>query len=498
MKTNNSAAKTQRSRHCGISVSINHPNHINDTNARNRRETEESKCQLTDADIQQEIKQYVEKVKTKLSPEETRKLNVMKKTSHCNDETRNLFKLKLYNFDLGKAVRYYNTDEFCINYCINQNHKNGCKKTKCRFKHSASINLHSAIWGTKERQDYEMAKLLCVYFMFTGDANAQLFNCYGELHRRIGQTRQDETKAEKFYLKALDLDPNNSYFNNNFGVFLSHTSKNEERRAEYYYERALKADPKCANTHYSFAWYLQHKQQKHNLSLQHCDKALGIKSNMAKYHYLKAQVLKSLNRVGDAVEEISVALKQNEKDHSMSKKDVQFAKKLRDDAMEDSTVADKISGNDGDQLQFQSQPDFDMFRNKIVSFILGMDNKNLNSPDVVAFIEGMDNKNLNSSVAFTRLVNFATKLNRQCVGSRAPSSVAMQNNFDDYHNFGGMGGQHMADDLNQSINNDDYYNDVNENQYRQQDYYEQYHHDEYVAPSINTSDVESKDVVLLR
>ena len=43
-----------------------------------------------------------------------------------HDKTMNLFKLKLYNWNMNCAKRYYKCDKFCLDYCIHKNWKYGC------------------------------------------------------------------------------------------------------------------------------------------------------------------------------------------------------------------------------------------------------------------------------------------------------------------------------------------------------------------------------------
>ena len=89
----------------------------------------------------------------------------MKEKHGFKDETMNLFKLKLYNWNVNDSIKYYKNDKFCNNYCIATNYKYGCNKKQCPFKHS--INLFDLIRGNLETEvDYKQGELLCLYLMY--------------------------------------------------------------------------------------------------------------------------------------------------------------------------------------------------------------------------------------------------------------------------------------------------------------------------------------------
>ena len=76
-----------------------------------------------------------------------------------SDEIMNLFKLKLYKWNINDAIKYYKDDEFCNDYCIDPHWKKyGCPKKKCPFQHS--INL----WDVMNfERDCKKFKFLCLY-----------------------------------------------------------------------------------------------------------------------------------------------------------------------------------------------------------------------------------------------------------------------------------------------------------------------------------------------
>ena len=79
-----------------------------------------------------------------------------------SDEIMNLFKLKLYKWNVNDAKKYYKNDKFCLDYCIGRNDsKYGCLKKKCPYQHS--IHLHHLI---NVETDYKQVKLLCLYLMY--------------------------------------------------------------------------------------------------------------------------------------------------------------------------------------------------------------------------------------------------------------------------------------------------------------------------------------------
>ena len=87
----------------------------------------------------------------------------MKQENGMEDETMNLFKLKLYNWNVNDAIKYYKNDKFCNHYCINKNHKYGCNKSQnflfgCSYEHSISLDDLSDS-KLQTQRDYKQCEL---------------------------------------------------------------------------------------------------------------------------------------------------------------------------------------------------------------------------------------------------------------------------------------------------------------------------------------------------
>ena len=245
----------------------------------------------------------------------------MKAEYGYNDEILNQFKLMIYNWNINNAIKYYNNDSFCHDYCIDYNFKYGCKKqdNQCPFKHSQTFNLYDLVFGHSKQQHYKRAKLLCLYLMnkkIYNDNNSKLFMYYGELLYRTGTKVQDYLKSEQYFLKSLRIDNNNGYAHNNFD------------KAEYHHKKAVETDPNHAIGNYNFAWFLKNIQQKHNTSLMCINKACELEPNASDCHELKGLILYLSNKFEESIDETIHALKLNENDGHMDDEDIDDAKQL--------------------------------------------------------------------------------------------------------------------------------------------------------------------------
>lgn len=87
-----------------------------------------------------------------------------------NDEILNFCKLSLYDWNLSEASYYYNKDNFCHWYCLDEESHIGCwtrEKTgqKCRFQHLSSFSLSKLI---NVEADCDTSKLICLYLLYLG------------------------------------------------------------------------------------------------------------------------------------------------------------------------------------------------------------------------------------------------------------------------------------------------------------------------------------------
>ena len=110
-----------------------------------------------------------------------------------SDETMNLFKLKLYKWNVKDAKKYHKKDKFCNDHCLRTTcGKYGCLKKKCPYQHS--INLFDVV---NVEHDYNKAKCLSLYLMgkkVYNDRNPVLFACYAFALMRTSKLEQDYLK----------------------------------------------------------------------------------------------------------------------------------------------------------------------------------------------------------------------------------------------------------------------------------------------------------------
>ena len=260
------------------------------------------------------------------SIEQKSKLSKMKNEMGLEDEITNLFKLKLYSWNLFEAIKYYKHDKFCLDYCIAKNYKYGCLNTHCPYTHS--INLYDLVHGTSQQQDYDQGKLLCLYLMYKkvyNDNNPVLFNRYGWILYKTGKSQQDYLDSEKYFLKSLSIDNKYSNAHNNYAILLENKLNNYDK-AEYHYNQALTMDPNDVMVHCSFAKFFMNKRHKYGLALSHIEDACKLKPNYRKARYIKAHSLCKLNRFDESLKEFETCLGLDETHGKLSPEEVKRAK----------------------------------------------------------------------------------------------------------------------------------------------------------------------------
>ena len=208
----------------------------------------------------------------------------MKQETGFKDEIMNFFKLKLSNWNINDAIKYYKYDKFCLDYCIAQNYQYGCRKNHCQYQHS--ISLEDLVFGSSQQKrdlEYKKAEFLCLYFMHKkmyNDNNPALFNAYALILYMTGKSRQDYLKSEKYFLKSLTIDNTYHSAHNSYGVLLEEKLENYDK-AEYHYNQALIINPNNAMGHAHFAYFLIFKRQKYEFALFHSQKACKFKPNLS-------------------------------------------------------------------------------------------------------------------------------------------------------------------------------------------------------------------------
>lgn len=241
----------------------------------------------------------------------------MKHQFNFKDETTNFFKLLIYEWDSDNATKYYDNDNFCLDYCIARDSTDGCTKQsnyfwKCSFEHS--INLFDLI---SQAQDYEKVKLLCLYSMYKRNCqniNITFSECYyyATVLYQTGSCIQDYLNAQKFFEHALTMSSSNSQLHHSYGRLLTHLNNYE--KAEYHFRQALKLDPKSVVLNFDLGWMFVSLLRKYSQGLSYCETACELAQNHTKAHYGKAVALYKLSRLEESLSEYETCLVLNDSD----------------------------------------------------------------------------------------------------------------------------------------------------------------------------------------
>ena len=245
-----------------------------------------------------------------------------------SDETMNLFKLKLYKWNVNDAKKYYKNDNFCLDYCIRSSDgKYGCLRKKCPYQHS--INFRDLF---NVERDYNKMKCLSLYLMYKkvyNDKNSVLFCWYAIALMQTSKLQQDYSKCEKYFLKSLSIDNDCDDPHNGYAQLL--TSKlHDYHKAEYHFNRSLTITPNNARNHANFALFLIDKRQKYDEALSHCEKACEVEPNNSYAHCMKAYTLLQLNRFHESLTEYEMCLKLNQNDAILSSQEIKYVQKQID------------------------------------------------------------------------------------------------------------------------------------------------------------------------
>lgn len=91
---------------------------------------------------------------------------------------------------------------------------------------------------------------------------------------------QDYDRAEIYYKKALEIDPNDANINGNYAIFLN-DNKHDYDNAEIYYKKALEIDSKHANNISNYALFLNYIRHDYDNAEIYYKKAFEIDPNNA-------------------------------------------------------------------------------------------------------------------------------------------------------------------------------------------------------------------------
>jgi Tfp pilus assembly protein PilF len=159
--------------------------------------------------------------------------------------------------------------------------------------------LFNGIAKSQNKKYEEAAKVLLAGSKLVVDNDAQLIEFYSSLGEAYNSLKRFE-ESDKYYEKALVIDPNNANVLNNYAYFLSERNENLEKAASMS-KKSNDLVPDNSSNQDTYAWVL-YKQGKYNDALAWLDKAMknGASENgTILEHY--GDVLFHLSKLDDAL-----------------------------------------------------------------------------------------------------------------------------------------------------------------------------------------------------
>ncbi len=124
------------------------------------------------------------------------------------------------------------------------------------------------------------------------------------------EIKKDYANAEKYYTKALTLDPESANKNGNYASFL-HEIKKDYANAEKYYTKALTLDPEDANNNENYANFLSDIKKDYANAEKYYTKALSLNPEHANNNGNYAHFLLITGRKNEATEYLNKAFRLN-------------------------------------------------------------------------------------------------------------------------------------------------------------------------------------------
>ncbi len=128
-----------------------------------------------------------------------------------------------------------------------------------------------AVFLQNTKKDYAQAEEYYLKALELDPEDATINQNYAGVLRH----KKDYAQAEEYYLKALELDPDNATFNSHYALFLTH-SKKDYAQVEKYHLKALKLDPEDATINIHYALFLAHHKKDYAQVEKYLLKALKL------------------------------------------------------------------------------------------------------------------------------------------------------------------------------------------------------------------------------
>ena len=233
----------------------------------------------------------------------------MKSVHRLNDETLNILKLIIYDWDINDAVTYYQTDKFCIDYFVSQNPKQDVE-SNCPCKRKHKYNFYE-IWNKHRLEGYELLERITKCILYTNKRPncSNLYSCYGHLLRRRIKTKEDGLECEKYFLKAISLNDKNCDAHSGYAMLLERESFQiyNFEKAMKHYELAcgVENDPNAASFCENYArslWKRAETKEEHEKVLFYAEKTIKLNPNSDPSYLMAASALYGMQKYQQSIE----------------------------------------------------------------------------------------------------------------------------------------------------------------------------------------------------
>lgn len=167
------------------------------------------------------------------------------------------------------------------------------------FADQSIVYLFNGIAKIQNKKYDDATKILLLGSKMVVDNDAQLIEFYSNLADAYNNLKKYE-ESDKYYDKALIIDPNNTYVLNNYAYYLSLRKEKLDKAAEMS-KKCNELAPNSSNDEDTYAWVL-YSQGKYDEAKTWLEKAMkngGDKNGTILEHY--ADVLFRLGKVDDAM-----------------------------------------------------------------------------------------------------------------------------------------------------------------------------------------------------
>ncbi|MEI4551121.1 tetratricopeptide repeat protein [Pseudoalteromonas spongiae] len=144
-----------------------------------------------------------------------------------------------------------------------------------QFPKSHELIGNYALFLKSDKKDYEHAEK---YYLKAIELDPNHVNNIGNYATFLSDIKKDFEQAEKYYLKAIELDPNNATHIGNYANFLADVKKDYEQ-AEKYYLKSIELDPNDATHIGNYGIHLDCHKKEYDKAEKYYLKSLELDPN---------------------------------------------------------------------------------------------------------------------------------------------------------------------------------------------------------------------------